>query len=415
MQITRKHLSLIIYVLPAMADMVLAQFFFINAIRLSQQGASASVVANTLTVWSLVYLIACPFLGRFVTSANASRLMMISMGGLSLISLLFTVVPGILGVYILMALAGISTALFFLPFQVFMKAVDGANHKPLTYSTGLYTFAWSMGFAIGPFVSGLLMELGTAKAGGESLGWKYACYFAATASALSCTAIYFLRNFAQAQPASTLSVTTTPPRAPTADYSRQPNLVWLGWVSAGIGVTVITFIRAVFPVRGETLLHLTQGFQGVLFFLVSLAQALTGLALCRSRYWMYRPSAVTAFGILGITGAFVFGFGHSPLMLCAGAVMFGIYAGSFFFYLVFHALVHPQRSSFYVAINESVVGICTMVGAVLAGFVADRYGFGTLYGSGAILILVALILQGVIHRRHPLEPLTSEAQFDKGS
>jgi DHA1 family quinolone resistance protein-like MFS transporter len=375
---------------------------FINAIRLSQQGASATIVANTLTTWSLVYLVACPVIGRFVTAANASRLMVASMGGLSVLSLLFTLIPGVVGVYILMALAGIATALFFLPFQVFMKAVDGANNKPLTYSTGLYTFAWSMGFAIGPFVSGLLMELGTTTPDGANSGWKYACYFASVMSALTGLAIFFLRNFVQSPQVNTARLTPLPPESKPVDYSRQPDLAWLGWISAGVGVIVLTFIRAVFPVRGETFLHLTQSFQGLLFFLLSAAQGLTGLALCRSRFWMYRPAAIAVFCALGMVGMLILGFGQSPLLLCAGAIVFGIYAGSFFFYLVFHALVHPQRSSQYVAINESVVGICTMLGAMLGGLLADRFGFGTLYATGATLILVALILQGVIHNRQPL-------------
>lgn len=405
MQISRQRLSLIIYLLPAIADMMVAQFMFINAVRLSQQGASAVVVANTVTTWSLVYLVACPILGRFVTAANASRLMVASMGGLALISFLFTLIPGVVGIYVLMALAGIATALFFLPFQVFMKAVDGANNKPVTYSTGLYTFAWSMGFAMGPFISGILMEFGSATPGGGNSGWKYACYFASSLSALTGIAVYFMRDLAQSQPAASSQPgdTPRPAEAIPVDYSHQPDLAWLGWVSAGVGVIVLTFLRAVFPVRSETCLHLTQSFQGLLFFLVSAAQAVTGLALCRSRFWMYRPMAVGAFGCLGIAGALIFGYGQSHLILSLGAILFGIYTGSFFFYLVFHALIHPERSSQYVAINESVVGICSMLGAVLGGFMADRFGFGTLYASGAAMILVILILQRFVHKRHPLK------------
>ena len=117
---------------------------------------------------------------------------------------------------------------------------------------------------------------------------------------------------------------------------------------------------------------------------------------------MYRPTTIAIFGSLGMAGMLMLGFAQSPLILCTGAIVFGIYAGSFFFYLVFHALVHPQRSSQYVAINESVVGICTMLGAMLGGLLADRFGFGTLYATGATLILLALILQGFIHNRKPL-------------
>ena len=390
----RRTSPILIYLLPALADMLVAQFMFINAVRLARAGASASVVANTVTVWSVVYLLACPVIGRFVTSANAARMMVSSMAGLAVIAALFTVTEGIAGVYILMGLAGVATALFFPPFQVFMKAVDRVDNKPMTYSTGLYTFAWSMGFAVGPFVSGFLMELGPS-------GWKYACLFAVVAAAVTGVGVLFLKHLVQGQPA----VSSPEPEAagkPAADYSRQSNLVWMGWVGGGVGVILITFMRAVFPVRAEAVLHLAQSTQGLIFFLVSLCQAVTGLALCRSRYWMYRPTALAAFGVLGLLGTLAFGFGQSTLTLVAGAVLFGVYAGSFFFYLVFHALVHPERSSHYVAINESVVGICSMVGAMIGGWVADRFGFGMLYAGGATLLLLTLTLQCAVHRWHPL-------------
>jgi DHA1 family quinolone resistance protein-like MFS transporter len=389
-----------IYIIPALADMIIAQFIFINTVRLALTGASASVVANTVTTWSIVYLVSCLALGRVVNAANAARLMMVSMGMLAMIGLMFTLVPGVAWVYGLMALAGVAAALFFVPFQVFMKAVDGVDSKPLTYSTGLYTFAWSMGFAVGPFVSGFLMEMGTVLPGGETSGWKYACYFAVGAALLSGTAIYLLKHLVQRQP-QVASPDTAAAVKPAADYSRQPDLAWLGWVSGGVGVVLITFVRAVFPVRAEAGLHLARSTQGMLFFLVSLSQALTGLLLCRSRYWMYRPRAVAAFGVVGILGALAFGFARVPAALALGAVLFGIYAGSFFFYLVFHALVHPQRSSQYVAINESVVGVCSMLGAMIGGWVADRYGFGMLYAAGAATILMTLGLQWAIHSRHP--------------
>jgi DHA1 family quinolone resistance protein-like MFS transporter len=390
----RRISPILIYLLPALADMLVAQFMFINAVRLARAGASASVVANTVTVWSVVYLLACPVIGRFVTAANAARMMVGSMAGLAVIAALFTVLEGIAWVYILMALAGIATALFFPPFQVFMKAVDRVDNKPMTYSTGLYTFAWSIGFAIGPFVSGFLMELGPS-------GWKYACWFAVVAAVVTGIAVLCLKHLAQGQP-----VTSSPEpdvvRKPAADYSRQSDLAWMGWIGGGVGVILITFVRAVFPVRAEADLHLAQSTQGLIFFLVSFFQAVTGLALCRSRYWMYRPSAIAAFGLLGVLGTLAFGFGHSTLALLAGAVVFGVYAGSFFFYLVFHALVHPQRSSQYVAINESVVGICSMVGAIVGGWVADRFGFGTLYAIGMATLVLTLAFQGIIHRRQPL-------------
>jgi len=383
-----RSLSILIYVLPAIADMVVAQFFFINAVRLARMGASASVVANTITTWGIVYLLTCPVLGRFGTPKNAAPMMMVGLGGMTLISTLFTVIPGIAGIYVLTGLVAIGAALFFVPFQIFMKAIDEGNQKTVSYSTGLYTFSWSLGFACGPFVSGFLMEQGTE----AHPGWMFACWFAAGASALACALVYVLKRLADATPRlGHRGIEAPPPGA--LDYSKRPDMAWLGWLGGGIGILALSFVRGVFPARAEAALHLSQSMQGLIFFLLSLAQALTGLILCRSRTWMYERSGMLAFGLAGILGSLALGFARSPLLLGAAAVLFGVYAGGFFFYLVFHALIHPARSSRYVAVNESVVGIATLLGALIGGGVADLFGFGSLYSLGAMLILTFIIFQ----------------------
>ena len=150
---------LLIYLAPAMMDMVVAQFFFVNAVRLARMESSASVVSGVVTVWGLMYLICCPLVGKVLTVANSTRLILMAcfaMAGVSLLHLLF---PSMVGIYVLMACAGVATALFFPAFQVFMKAVDAAQASTVAYSTGMYTFAWSMGFAVGPFVAGFLLAL----------------------------------------------------------------------------------------------------------------------------------------------------------------------------------------------------------------------------------------------------------------
>lgn len=389
-----RWLPIMIYVLPAIADMVASQLFFINAVRLAKMGASASVVANTITTWSIVYLLTCSIIGRIITPANAGRLIVVAMAMLTGISLLFPFIPGVPGIYSLMALAGIGTALFFVPFQVFMKAVDGLDNRSIAYSTGLYTFSWSLGFACGPFVSGLLMELGTP----QRPGWIYACWFASGASALTGVGGYVLKRLIMNTPRPTAS-TPGEPAAPPVDYSGMPDLAWLGWLSAGAGMLALAFFRGIFPSLAESKLHLSQSFQGLLFFLLSLAQALMGLFLCRSRFWMYRMSGVFTMGLAGIAGSLLLGFSCHPWMLSLGAILFGLYAGGFYFYMVFHALVHSHNSGRYVAVNEMVVGISSLLGAMLGGWVADHFGFEALYTLGAMLTVVTLTIQGAVLRR----------------
>ena len=59
--------------------------------------------------------------------------------------------------FILTALTGITTALFFIGFQVFMGE---QNNMPLHKGISFYTLAWSSGIAFGSLVQGILLTWG---------------------------------------------------------------------------------------------------------------------------------------------------------------------------------------------------------------------------------------------------------------
>lgn len=402
-QETRDRLArVLIYLFPALVDSVVAQVGFVNAIRLAKMGASASVVAGIAAVWSLVYMVSCLLVSRMVTPANAVRMMTGACVSILIICGLFTVVEGTASIYVLCSCIGAATAFFFAPFQVFMKAVDTAGSKPITYSAGLYTFSWSMGFAIGPFLAGFLMETGSETPGGmETSGWKWVYLVSGIAVLLTAFGIRMLAHLAHSlKPDRNERHKDGQQTEPsTCDYSRMPDLVRLAWIGSGVGVMVFTLIRAVFPKKAVSILHLADSTQGTILFLMCMAQALTALSLCRSRLWMYRPSAVGVFGLIGLCAALLFGFSSTTLTLYCAATLFGIYSGAFFFYLVFHALSHPVKSSSYVAINEAVVGFAGIVGPVAGGLLADHLGFNIACAAGAAVILAVTIFQITVHRR----------------
>jgi len=400
-----KRRRLLIYLAPMLMDMVLAQFFFANAVRLARMGKSATGVAGVLTVWGAAYLLACPVAARWLTVKNSARQLLAACVAMAVLSVLHIYFASMVGIYVLMGCAGIATALFFPAFQIFMKAVDAVGAMSIAYSAGLYTFAWSMGYALGPFVGAVLVTGGAAGGSGSDVGdWNHAFIFGAVVSLMAAGLVLFLKHLREQAPLPVDPQVTAPPRSETSpllNYARMPDLAWLGWLGAGVGVLVLSIARGVFPARAVQVLNLSVGVQGVLFFLISVAQACFGLACCRSRLWMYRAVPVLLCGLAGILGTICLGFGETLPVLCVGAILVGLYSGSFYFYLVFHSLAHPQRSAHYVAVNESVVGLCSVIGPLLGGLLADRAGFGFAYLAGAVLTLLAISVQAVVHRRHP--------------
>ncbi|MEI6807343.1 MAG: MFS transporter [bacterium] len=415
-QRTRNSVSRgLIYVFPALIDILVVQIGFVNAIRLAKMGASASVVGGVAAVWGFIYMVTCLVVSRIASPANATRMMIWSCATLTVLCWLFTVVDGIVWMYILCASVGATTAFFFPPFQIFMKAVDSAGSRPITSSAGLYTFSWSMGFAIGPFVAGFLMETGTATSTGlETSGWKWVYAVSGAAAIATVIGLRMLAHLTHTARTNERVASGHQASSPPFDYSQMPDLAWLAWIVCGTGVVVFTIVRAVFPVRAVSELHLSDSTQGTILFLMGLTQALTAAALCLSRLWMYRPAAVGAFGIVGIIATLLYGFGTSQNVLCCAGALFGVYSGALFVYLVVHALAHPVKSSHYVAINESIVGLMGIIGSVFGGLLADHFGFSFACTAGAMAILMATLFQVATHRRNPPVPANSR-RHQKGN
>jgi predicted MFS family arabinose efflux permease len=89
----------------------------------------------------------------------------------------------------------------------------------------------------------------------------------------------------------------------------------------------------------------------------------------------------------------------SPAGYFAAAACFGVYSGSFFFYFVFHSLVHPEHAGKYISINEAVVGLAGIAGPLIGGLLAANLSLATPFLLSAGMILAAIGIQAAIHAR----------------
>ncbi|MHC5143260.1 MAG: MFS transporter [Planctomycetota bacterium] len=376
----------LIYLFPAIADLIVAATMFVCSIRLADAGRSRTEVAMVFATWAAVYIASNLILSRFVTSRNAAAMLIVANLLFTATAGTFVLIEGIWAIYAIMAVLAVATALFFLPFQVFMKAVEPDQHRGVLRSAAIYTFSWSLGFASGPFIAGFIYQ---------GLGWQWC--FAFTGFQSSC-------------------------KVEKVNYHAMPDLAWLGWGVAGVGCLGLFSFLALLPSVGVDF-AIPKSQIGSIIASLYVVQALVGLSFLHSRTWMFRPRPVmgfAAFGVIGLTG---FGVSLLPVIdgievlnvslqtlgLYASVVCYGVFSGSFFFGLVFYSLVHPHRSAIYVAVNETVVGICGVVGPVMAGVLADRFGFaafpviliGMIVGVAMLQFIVLKRLAGKLAEQQP--------------
>lgn len=380
--------KLSIYLFPAMMDIILGAMFFITTVRLSESGASAVKVTATVAVWALVYSSTSILVGRLVSPKNAGIMLCASSIFSAAVSCCFVLAPGLNIQFLWIFLVGIGSAFFFTPFQVFMKDMEEDASRGVVRATSFYTFAWSFGLATGPFITGYIWgHLYPVN------GWKYCYLLSALISIGIAISVYILKN-TRNKPVSRKEAYTEH----EIDYSKMPDLAWLGWLVAGIGCITVAIIRTLIPFK-SSIVDISKEAQGNVLALVSYVQAFVGLGLCRSRLWMYKAFPVSVFSLSGITGLALFGFGTNAFTFYIGAILYGVYSGMFFFYLVFHSLVHPEHSAKYVSINEAVVGITSVFGPLLAGFLTEMTSSDIPFFTGASLVIIAVIIQDITYRR----------------
>lgn len=372
-------------------DMVLGTAFFVCATRLAESGASDFKTASVVAIWAVFYMTVSKLLGFVLTPRNSTFFMIASGIGGALTSTGFILQPSLNFQFVFMSLLAICTAFFFVSFQIFMKATEEGETHGLTMSTSLYTFSWSTGMATGPFVSGYIWN---------AFGWKY-CYVISIALSIGITfIILYLKSHINKKEAAK-AVAPQEEQVENNIYKDMPDLAWLGWIGAGVCCFSVSLLKGVFPSTAESL-HLSKPEQGNIFALLSYSQAIVGLLMIKSRFWMYKAVPVSLYAAAAILGLLIFAFSTTFYGFVVGSICFGTYSGAFYFYFVFHSLVHPEKSAKYVSMNEVIVGFTGIAGPLIGGFIASNMGHRSVYIACAILTFAAMLLQIIVHRRRSL-------------
>lgn len=376
-------LRLLIFLFPAMVDVIIGTLIFVTTVRLVNSGANAFTCTLPATVWAFGHSFFSFFVAKINSPQRATFLISSGCVIIAVGSLLLIFLGNPYWQLYWALVVGLGSSFFFCSFQVFMKASDKDVHAGLVRSTALYGFAWSCGIASGPFIASFVWGYLA-----PENGWKY-CYWISIVLVLSVAAAawplkYYIEKLHKRTPEPAAG------NKARVDYSRMPDLVWLGWLTAGLGCLTVSLIRTIFPYKAE-ILKVSTDELGLIMALVSYSQGFFSLLLVKSRYWMYKAVPMLLFSLCGIVGMVLFWCGTETWQFYLAALIYGVYSGSFFFCLVFHSLVHPEKSGKYVSWNEVIVGFTGIVAPLAGGYLVDVTGDRNLPFIIAALLIVSVI------------------------
>jgi predicted MFS family arabinose efflux permease len=367
--------SFLLYFFPFAMDIVVSLLLFVGRHSLAMNGASEAEVGSIPLLFGVGYFLAGPLMRTIISRRFAKIEMLAASTLLAALSTILANTDLLVALQALFFLVPIAASLFFNAFQAYMLGISTDNAKPLSVTVSLYTFAWSMGFALGPFVCGLL---------GNRFSWSQMYYLAALSS-------IFIGLLVIASRPKRANLETKPDKSALAKV-QGPILHVPGWMGVVIGLVGWMVIATYWPV-----IAVSKGFspavKGMVEFAFAAAQSLGALALILIRDWQHKPVFLPLFGVLGVAALLVFGSSTSSILYIAGASLMGLFMATNFIFSVYHCMLEVEMASKRIAINEMMVGLGYVAGPTVAAALHQNgmpFGPSFTMAAGLVALLVML-------------------------
>jgi len=369
----------VLYGLPILADLVVGLVLFVGRHSLASRGFDEATVGSVVLCYGFGYVIASLLMAKIVKPARVRVQMLMALVVVVVICIVLANVQTVFVMQALYCVFPLAMSLYFNAFQIYMLGISNDDHRPLPITVGRYTFAWSVGFAVGPFVSSLLKNVST---------WEQTYYIAAGVAVLIGVV---LNSF---KPVRGMQVVD---KADTREVAETGlSLAPAAWLGTFVGWTAYNVIVIYWPIQAVQL-DVSDTMRGLVEFAFAGAQAVAALALARVPGWHHKPRWMAGLGLLALAALVVFGRGASAPLFALAGVLFGAYAGGMFSYMAYHSMVDEAQVVRRVATNETIVGICFLISSPVAGLL-HRAGapYGEAYLGLAAVVAVGLVVQAVV-------------------
>jgi predicted MFS family arabinose efflux permease len=369
--------TFVIYFYPFCMDIVVSLLLFVGRHSLASQGASEAVVGSIPLVFGAGYFLAGPVMRAVISRKHARMQMVAAVFGIACVGVLLALANSILLIQILFCIVPFGTSLFFNAFQSYMLGISTDSSRPLAVTVATYTFAWSMGFSLGPFVSGLFKNYFT---------WSQTYFIA---SAVSCMVGMIVLLYKPA-----VAGQNTQVKPAIADNHRP--FVISGWISTAMAIIGWVVIATYWPVMAERA-GFSSNVKGLIEFVYGASQGIAALVLLIIPKRHQQPAWLILFGALGITGLTFFGFSHSVVQFVLAAALYGVFASALLTFGVYHCMLDTEKASRRVAINEMVVGFGYVAGPIVAslchhGNKPFSLSFGMIAGGIGLMAIMQIAL-----------------------
>lgn len=344
-------------------------------------GARAGAIGLASALFSLLYFFGC-FLFRPLTSRILPRYSLIlssvlGAGGIGALLLAPTIVAAI-AVY---GLLGLSVALFWPPVMGWLSA--GVDGQALNREIARFNLAWSAGVIVGPFVAGILTEIGVALpvlVGGGLVVVN------AAAIALASAFVGSIREDRYLEPRRRVV------RGPDASTP----LRFPAWVAVVATYAALGAILVVVPLYGRDVLGLSESRVGLALLLRGLAASTVFLLMGRTNGWHFKAVSfpLPLVGLLAVLVGLSLARSVGALVLLIA--LGGAFVAVSYTYSVFHGASGSIDRTARMAVHEALLTAGNVAGAAGGGWFYQHGGVDAAFLFCGVVVVAALAVQVVL-------------------
>ena len=269
-------------------------------------------------------------------------------------------------------LYGCSTTIFFVCFQSSLDIVS--KDMPIRLSGALFIFSWSLGFAVGPSITGLIYDI----------NYKIGFYIVIAMSFIIFIFFYLSRH---------LRFKANRIKKFDEPFMKAPRYkVYIGWLIIFVGALVLHTLRFMFLDYGIKEAGLSESKAAMLVGSLSAFMAIGALFSAFYLRSLETKRVFTVVGLLTPAALTLILITKNFWIFLIAFVFLGFVSGFGYFFGLYYALADQENSTANVAVNEALTGIAALIIPFAVGYLASNFSY---FIAFLFMMIVSLICYSI--------------------
>lgn len=340
-------------------------------------GLSAQMVGLSAAVYTTTYFICCLLLSPVAARLRPRHSVMLSMAVMGCAQVMVIMTSSVALAFLALVLYGIGMS--FLWPQIEGWLARGKEGRLLNKATSSFNVAWSLGAAVSPLVTGMLLERSTTAPLVAGIVLFLAVYLIIAVATRLVPDIRAVESEHVTVRMSTVKDASTPLRF----------LSWAGvlTVYASLAVTL-----TIFPMYAMDNLPFSETLIGLLLLIRGVSTVVMFIVMGKSSSWHFNRTLVIVTQFLVASVCLLGTLLESFLGLSLFFLLFGILFSMAYSYSIFHGASGSVNRSSRMLIHEVLLTVGTVVGSIFGGTIYQYLDFAmVLYACAALVSLPALL------------------------